>query len=423
MNSTARRIARGFLWRTVFTVLLINLFLLVSSLALSAYMTERATLGDLWQADLNRDLLVDEGLALKERLEGMDYAFSLRGGEVHKVKAYPLLSPIFRVLLPLSAAEALLILLQYRGARRRVMRLMTPLRQMAQTAREFSQAGFDEKKFHTLEDAIDSLSVQSPGATLKTGESELAGLETAVNNLISRMHDAYRQQIRFVSDASHELRTPIAVIRGYADLLSRWGKDDKKVMDESVSAIKDEADNMQRLVEQLLYLARGDAGRTPFLPKRIQLDELVRETYDEFQLIKGDFKWRNRSSGSVPAMGDEAMLKQVLRILADNAVKFSPPGSLITLRAFVDEKGRPSLSVQDNGTGIPKEDLPHIFERFFRSDPARVRGGTGLGLSIAKWIADRHRGFFDVISSQDLGTRITLTLPAVQEMAEIPDKS
>ena len=422
MNSTARRIARGFLWRTVFTVLLINVLLLASSLALSAYLTERAALGELWQADLERNLTLPEGPVLTERLQGMEYAFSLRGGEVFRVKAYPLLSPIFRVLLPLLFAEALLILLQYRGARRRVMRLMTPLRQMAQTAREFSQAGFDEKKFHTLEDAIDSLSVQSPGATLKTGDSELAGLETAVNNLVSRMHDAYRQQIRFVSDASHELRTPIAVIRGYADLLSRWGKDDKKVMDESVSAIKDEADNMQRLVEQLLYLARGDAGRTPFEPRRVQLDELVRETFDEFQLIKGDFKWRNRSEGSVPAMGDEAMLKQALRVLADNAVKFSQPGSLITLRAFMDAKGRPSMSVQDNGAGIPKEDLPHIFERFFRSDPARVKGGTGLGLSIAKWIADRHGGFFDVISSKNVGTRITLTLPALPEAAESIEK-
>ncbi|HSK68784.1 MAG TPA: sensor histidine kinase, partial [Candidatus Limnocylindria bacterium] len=112
--------------------------------------------------------------------------------------------------------------------------------------------------------------------------------------------------------------------------------------------------------------------------------------------------------------GDEAMLKQLLRVLADNAVKFSAPGTAITLRAFSGEKGLPAMSVQDNGPGIAAADLPHICERVYRSDPARVQGGTGLGLSIAKWIADRHDGFIDVYSSPGLGSRFTVSLPAAE---------
>ena len=225
------------------------------------------------------------------------------------------------------------------------------------------------------------------------------------------MHEAYKQQTRFVSDASHELRTPIAVIRGYADLLSRWGKDDRKVMDESVEAIKDEADNMQRLVEQLLYLARGDAGRTPFVPAKVNLSELVKEAYEEYQLINTNHSWKLRLDEGVYVYGDEAMLKQALRILADNAIKFSPQNSTITLRVFKDDKGFGCFWVQDNGEGIKQADLSHIFERFYRSDPARSRGGTGLGLSIAKWIVDRHQGHIDVFSAEGLGTRFTVNLP------------
>ena len=110
-----------------------------------------------------------------------------------------------------------------------------------------------------LEDAIDMLSPADDDQKLATGYAELAGLETAVNKLMTRMRDSYRQQARFVSDASHELRTPISVIRGYADMLDRWGKTDEKILEESIEAIKDESESMQHLVEQLLFLARGDS--------------------------------------------------------------------------------------------------------------------------------------------------------------------
>ena len=412
MHSIARRISTSYLARMLFTLLLVNVFLLINVAVWTAYSIEKTALGSAWQADLVREIRIDETLGAAQRIEIMEYLFGIMGQEPQIVRIGPVVATMFRTISGVLFAEVLLAFLQYRGFKRRTLYLLTPLRQMAQTAEELSRVQFDEQKFHSLEDAIENLSVQSPGARLATGHSELSGLENAVNNLISRMHDAYRQQTRFVSDASHELRTPIAVIRGYADLLSRWGKDDRKVMDESVEAIKGEADNMQRLVEQLLFLARGDAGRTPFLPARVDLGKLVTEAHEEYTLINQNHVWRLKADEQVLALGDEAMLKQALRIMADNAIKFSPPGSAITLRAFNGEKNMACLSVQDNGTGIKAEDLPHIFERFYRSDPARSRGGTGLGLSIAKWIADRHSGHIDVYSSEGLGSRFTLNLPA-----------
>lgn len=415
MQSIARRVSHSYLLRLLFTLLFVNLFLLINALGWTVYGVEKAALGSAWQADLARGVQVDESLRGRALLDSLTYSFALKGQEAHRVAMGPVLVTMTRSLTGLLIGELALAFFQYRGFRRRTLYLMAPLRQMSQTAEELSRLRFDEQKFHNLEDAIKNLSVQSPTARLQTGQSELLGLENAVNSLVARMHEAYRQQTRFVSDASHELRTPIAVIRGYADLLSRWGKDDRKVMDESVEAIKDEADNMQRLVEQLLFLARGDAGRTPFNPVEVDLAELIREAHEEYRLIDSNHAWRLRTEGKVLAPGDEAMLKQALRVLADNAIKFAPPGSAITLRAFYDEQGRANLSVQDNGAGISPEDLPHIFERFYRTDKARGRGGTGLGLSIAKWVVDRHRGHIDVFSSEGLGTRFTISLPGRQD--------
>lgn len=132
---------------------------------------------------------------------------------------------------------------------------------IAQAAERASAQQFDESKFRDLEDAIYHINAATPDAKLSIGDTELAGLEAAVNNLMKRMHESYRQQVRFVDDASHELRTPIAVIQGYTNMLDRWGKDDETVLNESIAAIKTESDHMKTLVEQLLFLARGDMGQ------------------------------------------------------------------------------------------------------------------------------------------------------------------
>lgn len=312
----------------------------------------------------------------------------------------------------LAGTEALLIVLQWRVGKDKARRLLEPLERISQTAQELSQARFDSEKLHHLEDAIGTVSPLAPDARVLTGEKELRGLEEAVNGLIGRMHETYTEQSRFVSDASHELRTPIAVIQGYADMLSRWGKDDETVLEEGIAAIQTESGHMKKLIEQLLFLARGDSGRNQTVMEAMDLSQMMGEVYEESRMIHPDREWRLNAREPMPVKGDVAMLKQTARILVDNAVKYTSEGQNISLRTKIKD-GAPCFEVQDNGMGIPPGDVAHIFDRFFRADPARTRstGGTGLGLSIAKWIVDRHGGYFDVFSRQEIGTRISVVLP------------
>ena len=263
-----------------------------------------------------------------------------------------------------------------------------------------------------MENAIDMLSPADEDEKLDTGYAELAGLETAINKLMTRMRDSYRQQARFVSDASHELRTPISVIRGYADMLDRWGKTDEKILEESIEAIKDESESMQHLVEQLLFLARGDSGRTPLNISDFDMSAMMKEVYEESVMIDKNHEYLFEDGGEIPASGDISLIKQAARILIENASKYTPEGGEIKLRSLVSD-GHPAFSVQDSGIGISESDIPYIFDRFYRADDSRSKqtGGSGLGLAIAKWIIERHGGRFEVISRKDIGTRITVILP------------
>ncbi len=312
----------------------------------------------------------------------------------------------------LAGVEVLLILLQGRVGKDKSRRLMEPLERIAQTAEELSRARFDPEKLHHLEDAIGTVSPLSPDAHVYTGDQEMQGLETAINNMLARTQETYREQSRFVSDASHELRTPIAVIQGYADMLHRWGKDDETVLEEGITAIQSESTHMKKLIEQLLFLARGDNGRNQLTLETMDISQMLAEVYEESKMIHPDREWRLDADTSIYVTGDVDMLKQTARILVDNAVKYTKEGDKISLRTRVKD-GAPCFEVQDNGIGIKQEDLAHIFDRFFRSDPARARatGGTGLGLSIAKWIVERHGGYFDVFSREEFGTRIGVVLP------------
>lgn len=231
------------------------------------------------------------------------------------------------------------------------------------------------------------------------------------------MHESYRQQVRFVDDASHELRTPIAVIQGYTNMLDRWGKDDETVLNESIAAIKTESDHMKTLVEQLLFLARGDMGRQQFKPEQIALADMLQEIHEESEMIDHKHPYALRVDRLCAAFADPAMLKQAVRILVDNAAKYTPEGGGITLRLRTDERGYPCIDVQDAGIGVAQKDVSHMFERFYRSDAARSSqtGGSGLGLSIAKWIVDQHGGYFEVVSAEGVGTRVSIHLPQKTE--------
>ena len=270
-----------------------------------------------------------------------------------------------------------------------------------------------------LREAIGHIQPTEP-TRLHTADPDLKGLEDAVNDLLDRMQAAYSQQTRFVSDASHELRTPIAVLKGYADLLERWGKDDPQVRDESIAAIQTEAERMSRLVEQLLFLARGDSGRTQLNKGAVDLSDLAREVWEESNMIDSAHHWLLEAPVPLTIWADRDMLKQALRILSDNAAKYTARGGEIQLRVRLDSEGRATVSVRDSGMGIRPEDAPHVFQRFYRADPARSRqsGGAGLGLSIASWIISQHGGYLEVYSWEGVGSRFTIVLP--RETPETP---
>lgn len=318
---------------------------------------------------------------------------------------------------------------------------LKPIDEIALAAEEISSKSITPERFSNLEEAIEHIDGSSPELMLNTGDSDLQGLEAAINNMLKRLHNSYRQQIRFVDDASHELRTPIAVIQGYINMLDRWGKSDESILEESIAAIKLEAEHMNTLVEQLLFLARGDAGRQKFTPESLNLLQMVEEIVEESRMIDPNHKYEFQVSENAEIQADYAMLKQSVRILIDNAAKYSPVDSRIRVRLYIREddgltkyngsggkqestvSGDPAIprqvcvEVQDYGMGIGKKDITHIFERLYRGDPARnsKTGGSGLGLSIARWIVEKHGGFFEVISYEEIGTRITIVLPAKQK--------
>lgn len=295
----------------------------------------------------------------------------------------------------------------------RINRKLKPLYTMTQAARALNYVDLTSEEFSTLQDAINKFSPDDSDDKFHTGKKEFVGMEDAINDLLERMRNSYKSQIRFVSDASHELRTPIAVIQGYANMLDRWGREDKEILDESIASIKSEAENMNRLVENLLFLARGDSGRTVLRFEEISINQLMYDIYDEFVMIDSTHEFILDLRAEITSQADSSLIKQCLRILVDNAIKYSPSNTDIVLRLQKRDDTYYAIEVQDYGIGVKSEDADKIFERFYRSDPARNRqnGGSGLGLSIAKWIADKHNGYFELLSYENLGTRISLVLP------------
>ena len=301
-------------------------------------------------------------------------------------------------------------LLSYSGEMGRIKKMFKPLDELAACVEELSKLEMSEEKYHLIEEKITSLE-PSEEAKLSFGDEDLMGIERAMNSLLSRIRESNRQQARFVNDASHELRTPIAVIEGYANMLARWGREDEKVLDESITAIQNESAHMKHLVEQLLFLARGDAGRTVINPVSVNLCDMMQTVYEESLMIdEGHIYKYSCPVDPVYTTADEGLLKQAVRILVDNAAKYTKEKDEILLSVGYVSDSEVYLQVQDTGIGMKESDVEHMFERFYRSDEARSFGGTGLGLSIAKWIVDKHQGHFEITSREELGTRIRIVL-------------
>ena len=274
-------------------------------------------------------------------------------------------------------------------------RMLKPVDDMIRTARSISARELD-----TRLNVVDS-------------HDELKDLAVTFNELLDRIQASYEQQNRFVSDASHELRTPISVIQGYANLLQRWGKEEKAVLEESVCAIKNEADNMKDLVEKLLFLARADKHTQSLEKSSFAMNELVDEVIRETRLIDSEHNITCDINETITINADRGLIKQALRIFVDNSIKYTLRGGTIKINSEI-RTNRIFLTIQDNGIGISREDIPHIFERFFKCDKSRTReggGSSGLGLSISQWIVEKHQGTISVESELNKGTKITITFP------------
>lgn len=333
------------------------------------------------------------------------------GKMLMEIPVFPALRVIVILLGAVLALQILNICFSYVKEEQSIRRILAPINEIALKADELSKMTFSEDKYHQIEEAISSLQPEE-SELISFGDSDLQGIEAAMNNLLVRMRDSYRQQARFVNDASHELRTPIAVIQGYANMLARWGSRDEKVLKESIEAIQHESDHMKYLVEQLLFLARGDSGKTKLDPEPVSLNELMEEIYEESLMIDEKHIYRfAETTEHLETQADSALLKQAVRILVDNAAKYTREGDEIVLSIGRTENGAPYLQVQDTGIGMAEGDVEHMFERFYRADEVRNRQGTGLGLAIAKWIVDKHKGYFEILSRTELGTRVRIVLP------------
>lgn len=308
------------------------------------------------------------------------------------------------------------------------------------------------EELSSLADVIDS--IDDSCKRIDIHDTELGGLEAAVNNMLRRLEEGKRKQIRFVDDASHELRTPIAVIQGYANMLDRWGKNDPEIMNEAITAIKNESEHMKVLIDQLLFLARGEMDRHVLEKKEINACAVMEEIYDESMLLEADLPEEQRHEFDASELyteagsdetgdkvlreymisADEAMIKQSIRILRDNALKYTPAGGSIRFKVYSratvnsDQMSQAQsenpaekapnctekvcIEVSDTGIGIPKSELPRIFDRFYRGTNARSdnSSGSGLGLSIARWIVENHGGAIEAISGSGFGTKMTIVL-------------
>ncbi|BEP28922.1 sensor histidine kinase [Helicovermis profundi] len=268
-----------------------------------------------------------------------------------------------------------------------------------------------------MTDKVKSISSNNLSTRLDVSgtKDELKDLAEEFNKMINEIEYSYEQQKVFVSDASHELRTPIAVVKGYANLLNRWGKDDEKILDESVDAIIEETDNMQTLVENLLFIARNDKNALKIEKDYFSLQGLVCDIYKETKMIDNDHVFSCVNDFVGEYYGSHDSLKQAIRIFMDNSIKYTQSGGYIKVKLKESAKDI-FLTIEDNGIGMAKEDIEKVFDRFYRADKSRAKikensSGNGLGLAIAKIIIAKHDGLIHVESELNIGTKITIILP------------
>lgn len=274
-------------------------------------------------------------------------------------------------------------------------RALSPLQQVTDTAMQITRA----------DDLSRRILYQGPS------NDEVGQLINAFNQTLSRLENLFNTQRRFLADVGHELRTPLTVIKGNVDLMRRIGGSD----DESLSGIESEVDRLTRMVGDLLLLAQAESGKIPLDWRVVELDTLLLDAMQQMRVLASDrLNLHLGDIDQVLVCGDQDRLKQVLVNLISNAINYTPAGGEVVL-GLGKEGNQAKLTVSDTGLGIPTEDLPHVFERFYRGEKSRTRSkdgkGYGLGLSIAYWIIRNHGGRIEVNSMESQGTTFCVWLP------------
>lgn len=277
-------------------------------------------------------------------------------------------------------------------------RSLRPLRTMATQTREITSENLSRR--------------------LEIGSSsmELETLAQTFNELLGRLDTSFETMRRFIADASHELRTPVSVIRGEADVALGRDRTPEEYR-ETLGTIQDEAKRLSRLIDDLLNLARADAGHVTLRVGELYLNDLVSDACRSVQSLAlgKDVLIDSRTGADMPYRGDETLLRRMVLNLLDNAIRYTPPGGKVVVTLERQREGA-AIRVSDTGIGISPETELHLFERFYRGDEARSRneGGFGLGLSIVKWIAEAHNGRVEVMRATGSGAMFTVYLPVTE---------
>jgi two-component system OmpR family sensor kinase len=259
-------------------------------------------------------------------------------------------------------------------------------------------------------------------------DDEIGHLAISFNRMVAQLEEAFKRQKRFVADASHELRTPLTALSGSLEMLL-MGADqgDPEATRRLTRGMYAEVKRMHRLVEDLLALTRLDEGRVMPRQERVDMGIVLEKVYEQaLQLSHGQKIRSNVAPGMPPAVADPDSMQQVLLNIVDNALKFSSPDNgLVELRAHSEGVATVMIEIRDNGRGISPQDLPHVFDRFYRADASRARssqrvGGNGLGLAIAKELIEAQGGQIAISSALNAGTTITIRLKAARTPVTVP---
>ncbi len=305
------------------------------------------------------------------------------------------------------------------GRLRRVLLLVVPIGVLLSAVSGYLLARKSLAPVVAMSDAVEKITSRNLDRRLPVRHppDELGELAATFNELLGRLESAFEQQRRFMADASHELRTPLSISHTAAQVTMEKPNREETEYREALTVIDKQIHRLTRLVEDMFLLAQADSGGYPLRITGFYLDELLLEASRAAEVLA------NRKGVRVCTIppeeaafrGDEALIRQMVLILLDNAIKFTPPGGMVQLKL---EPGSDSLTilVSDTGSSIPMEARPHLFERFYRADGSRSRSegeteGAGLGLAIAQWIAEIHHGEVSLLSSGDEGNVFAIVLP------------